>query len=162
VTGDEAVRKQAIPNLAAAKWDLERWTWRGTTVLTHLCPGEYFSVNRFLEAQDRGVGWYINFELPFRRTGIGVDTFDLLLDLVVEPGLSSYSWKDEDEYTHARRLGVIHDALHRRIDEARQRAVALVEACGGPFCQDWSAWQRDPAWPTPNLPAGVIGEPPPG
>jgi protein associated with RNAse G/E len=154
-TGDDAVRKQAIPNLAVTKWDLEQWTWRSTTVVTQLCPGEHFSVNRFLGGGDGSACWYVNFELPFRRTSVGVDTFDLFLDLVVDPDLTSYSWKDEDEYAHARRLGVIDDPLHRSIDEARQRAVALIEAREGPFGRDWSAWQRDPAWPVPNLRSDV-------
>jgi hypothetical protein len=61
-----------------------------------------------------------------RRTRIGIDTFNLLLDLVVEPDLTGHVWKDEDEYAQARRLGVIDDALHRHIDEARQQVVAQI------------------------------------
>jgi hypothetical protein len=32
-SGDVAVREQGIPNLATGKWDLGRFTWRGTTLL---------------------------------------------------------------------------------------------------------------------------------
>ena len=30
-TGNDAVRKQAIPNLAAGRWSLGRWVWRDST-----------------------------------------------------------------------------------------------------------------------------------
>jgi hypothetical protein len=53
-TGDESIRRQAIPNLAAGRWHLDNWT---------------------------PIRWYVNFEPPYRRTTIGIDTFDLLLDL---------------------------------------------------------------------------------
>lgn len=47
-----------------------------------------------------------------RRTAIGFDTFDLLLDLVISPDLSQWTWKDEDEYTHGRRLRVVSESDH--------------------------------------------------
>jgi hypothetical protein len=161
-TGDDAVRKQAIPNLAARRWELGRRTWRDTTVLGRFSPGDYFSVHRFFDAGQRCGGWYVNFERPGQRTRIGLDTFDLLLDLIVEPDLSGYAWKDEDEYAHARRVGLIDDALHARVDEARQRVLALVEAAQGPFAENWSAWRRQPDWPLPVLPHDALTEPAPG
>ena len=39
-TGDEAVRKQAIPNLAADRWELDRWAWRDTTLLARFDVGQ--------------------------------------------------------------------------------------------------------------------------
>jgi Protein of unknown function (DUF402) len=162
LTGDDAARKQAIPNLAAGRWELGRWTWRDTTVLSWFSAGEYFSVRRYLRTGRRPgapAGWYVNFELPFRRTRIGIDTFDLLLDLVAEPGLAGYAWKDEGEYAHARRLGLIDDALHARVGGARQRAVSLIRGRQGPFAHDWSRWRRDPRWPVPTLPPGAMDVP---
>lgn len=44
-TGDDTVRKQAIPNLAAGRWELGRWTWQRTTLLRWGTPGDYFSVS---------------------------------------------------------------------------------------------------------------------
>jgi protein associated with RNAse G/E len=158
VTGDDAVRKRAVPDLASGRWRLGRWTWRDTTLLSRFRAGELFSVHHYFGAGRRG-GWYVNFERPFRRTAIGIDTFDLLLDLVVEPDLSGWTWKDEDEYAHGRRIGLIDDALHSRVDEARQRVLALIEAGEGPFADDWSAWRRDPAWPVPALPPDALDAP---
>jgi hypothetical protein len=81
LTGDDAVRKQAIPNLAAGRWELGRWTWRDTTLLSHFSADDYFSVQRYFGGGHRHGRWYVNFERPYRRTRIGIDTFDLLLDL---------------------------------------------------------------------------------
>jgi hypothetical protein len=158
-TGDDAVRKQAIPNLAAGHWELGHWTWRDTSVLSRLVPGEYFSISHFYDAGGRCVGWYVNFERPYRRTRIGIDTFDLLLDLVVQPDLSAHAWKDEDEYAHGRRLGLIDDALHRDVEEARQRVVGLIERREGPFAQEIAAWRPSPDWLMPRLPADALTVP---
>ena len=74
-------------------------------------------------------------------------------------------WKDEDEYQHGRRLGVISDAVHRRVDEARQEVLALVQARQGPFGQDWPDWpdwpdwRPDPGWPLPVLPPETLTVP---
>jgi hypothetical protein len=89
------------------------------------------------------------------RTRIGIDTLDLLVDLVVEPDLSSAMWKDEDEYAHGRRLGFITDTDHRSVEQARERAVGLFQDRAGPFAGPWSTWAPDPAWPLPVLPDGA-------
>jgi hypothetical protein len=96
---------------------------------------------------------YVDFVCPCRRTPMGIDTFDLLLDLVVKADLSGYRWKDEDEYAHGRRLGLIDDALHSHVDAARQHVVSFIDSRQGPFADDWSSWRRDPDWPRPTLPA---------
>jgi hypothetical protein len=155
-TGDEAVRKQALPNLAARRWELGRWIWRDTVVLTRLGAGEYFSVSQFFTPDRRAPGWYVNFERPFRRTPIGIDTFDLLLDLVIAPDLSWHVWKDEDEYAQGRRLGLIDDTTHRHVEEGRQQVMALLEDRQGTFADDWSGWSVAADWPTPVLPSGAL------
>jgi len=161
-TGDASIRAQAIPHLASGQWELARFTWRDTTLTVRSGERDYFSVHRYAggdrssgKAHHRG-GWYVNFELPRQRTAIGVDTLDLLLDLLVEPDLSGYAWKDEDEYAHARRLGVIDDALHARLDEERQRVLALIESREAPFTEDWAIHQPDPHWATPELPPDAL------
>ncbi|MEV5748097.1 DUF402 domain-containing protein [Actinoallomurus sp. NPDC052308] len=151
-TGDDAVRGQAVRNLVAGRWELGRWVWRDTTVLMRYEAGRHFSVSRFFDAEGRCGGWYVDFIRPVQRTPFGVDTFDLLVDLVVTADLSEHRWKDEDEYAQARRLGLIDDALHRQVEAARQQVISLIESRQGPFADDWSSWQRDPAWPVPRLP----------
>jgi Protein of unknown function (DUF402) len=159
-TGDDATRKQALPDLAAGRWQLDRWLWRDTALLMWNRPGAYFSVNAFYDTADghRMRCWYVNFERPARRTAIGFDTFDLLVDLVVEPDLSAWRWKDEDEYAQGRRLGVVNDTDHRAVDEARGQVLAMIEDREGPFAGDsrWPRWRSEESWPAPRLPDGVL------
>jgi hypothetical protein len=151
--------QQGIPDLAAAQWELGEWIWCDTVVLTWIGLDPDFSAQRFLPVGPDSGGtdlWKINFERPVHRKSGSVDTFDLLLDLVVDPATGTWRWKDEDEYEQARGLGVISDADHRRVEPARQRAVAFVEARRGPLAQDWSQWRVPDDWPLPILPAQAI------
>lgn len=130
---------------------LGRWTWRDTSLLSWFGTGICFSVHRFLPAGKHAGGWYVSFERPRRRTRIGIDTCDLFAGLVVQSDLSGYAWKDEGEYAQARRLGLIDDAVHAAVDEARQHVLALIES-RGPIARDLSAWRPDPHWAAPVLP----------
>lgn len=153
-TGDDTVRKRGIDDLAAGRWDLVPWTWQHTTLVSEFRSGRHFSVHRYLS--DRPATWYVNFELPYRRTAIGIDTMDLLVDLEVEPDLSAYRWKDEDEYAQGRRLGLIDDATHAEVTRARDEVLALIEAADGPFARDRADFVPDPDWPLPVLPDDAL------
>jgi hypothetical protein len=84
-----------------------------------------------------------------------VDTFDLLLDLVASPDLGRWRWKDEDEYVHGLRLGVVSDAEHVQVERAREEVVALLERRSGPFAIGAATWTASPTWPVPTLPGGA-------
>ncbi|MCD0481744.1 DUF402 domain-containing protein [Streptacidiphilus sp. ASG 303] len=159
-TGDDAVRRQALPGLAAGRWRLDRWAWQDTVSVLWNPADTYFSVNAFYEPSgDRRMrSWYVDFQRPIRRTGIGFDTFDLLVDLVVDPDLSSWRWKDEDEYAQGRRLGIVDDADHWAVEAAHDRALAVVEGREGPFAPDaeWMRCPSGPLGPPPLLPAGTL------
>ncbi|MFD4658173.1 DUF402 domain-containing protein [Kitasatospora sp. NPDC058444] len=157
--GGDAARLGCIEDLAAGRWELDRWTWRDTVVLSRFTAGAPFSVHRFLTPDGRPLRWYVNFERPYRRTAIGIDTFDLFLDLVITPDLSAYEWKDEDEYAHARRLGVVDEATHRWMGRARDLALAQLLDCTGPFAPDPAAWELPPTGPLPALPATTLSTP---
>ncbi|WP_316527477.1 DUF402 domain-containing protein [Kitasatospora brasiliensis] len=157
--GDDAARLGCIDDLAARRWELDHWTWRDTVVLGRFTAGAPFSVHRFLTPDGRPLRWYVNFERPYRRTAIGIDTLDLILDLVITPDLSTYSWKDEDEYAQARRLGVIDEATHRQLDGARDLALAQLRDRTGPFAPDPETWTLPPEGPLPTLPATALSTP---
>ncbi|MGW3185062.1 DUF402 domain-containing protein [Kitasatospora sp. NPDC001119] len=157
--GDDALRLDCVHDLASGRWELDHWTWRDTVVLSRFTAGVPFSVHRFLTPDGRPLRWYVNFERPYRRTAIGIDTLDLFLDLVITPDLSSYSWKDEDEYAQARRLGVVDEATHRQLDRARELALAQLRDRTGPFAPDPDAWTLPPEGPLPTLPATALSTP---
>ncbi|MCX4529303.1 DUF402 domain-containing protein [Streptomyces sp. NBC_01551] len=118
-----AARASSSRYLAAGQWELSSWRWQETAVLLWNPPGTYFTINAFYDPtlDHRLLRWYVNFQRPLRRTSIGFDTFDLFLDLIVDPDLSRWTWKDHDEYAHARRLGVVTDDDYRAVDLAQSR-----------------------------------------
>jgi hypothetical protein len=109
-TGDDSVRKRAIPNLAAGRWALDRWVWRDTTLLTGFGADRYFSVSRFFDPEGRCGGWYVDFVCPCRRTPMGIDTFDLLRRPPSPPrcrrGLSANPGDVEDPDQLSRVVGI--------------------------------------------------------
>lgn len=118
--GDDTACKQAIPNLARGQWQLGPWTWQHTALLTWIGLDPDFCLMYFRALSGGTEQWKINFERPIRRTTSGIDTFDLLLDLTGDPSGERWTWKDQDEYDQARRLGLIPDAEHQRVELARQ------------------------------------------
>ncbi|MFF8775286.1 DUF402 domain-containing protein [Kitasatospora sp. NPDC015120] len=156
-TGDDTARKQGLADLAAGTWTLGHYRWQDTEVRSHFLAGEWFSVHCFQDAATREpLRWYVNFERPYQRqTGLGIDTMDLALDLVVTPDFSGHHWKDEEEYAQLRRLGVVDDYTAGQIDRARSRAIGMLDDQAGPFAAGWPRWAPDPAWPLPTLPPGA-------
>ncbi|MFI6850027.1 DUF402 domain-containing protein [Kitasatospora sp. NBC_00085] len=155
-TGDQVAREGMLTDLAAGTWTLDRYRWTGTTLLSYFLAGEWFSVHCFQDAATKEpLRWYVNFEKPYQRRPGGIDTLDLCLDLVVTPALSGHHWKDREEYAQLRRLGVIDDYLHRQVERAQGRAIAMLDNESGPFAAGWPTWAPDPSWPLPLLPDGA-------
>ncbi|MFC9652728.1 DUF402 domain-containing protein [Streptomyces sp. NPDC056937] len=155
--GDRSVRTEAFEAMASGRWELAATVWQETDLLLWKPPTAWFSVNAFFVPDGEGRrlrNWYVNFEHPTRRTEAGFDTFDLTVDLVVTPDLTRWEWKDEDEYAHVRRLGIVSDTEHQAVDDARAQVLAMLADHDGVFAhaQQWAAWKWEPAWPTPRLP----------
>ena len=151
VSGRQDDRDAALVALGRRDGDLVPWTWNSTGLVHLLEDGRWFSINQFHDVRSGALRCcYVNFQRPFARVAGGIDTLDLLVDLVVGPDLT-WSWKDEDEYAHGRKLGLVTDAEHREVAAAREQAVAMVEASQPPFCDTPPNWRPDPAWARPRL-----------
>jgi len=98
--------------------------------------------------------WYINLEEPFRRTPIGFDYMDQTLDIVVEPDMSSWRWKDEDEFEEALAKGIYSREQALGIREQGERALERLLARKPPFDERWEDWRPDPAWTKPRIEDG--------
>lgn len=97
--------------------------------------------------------WYVNMQEPLRRTRHGFDTADETLDLVIQPDLLSWDWKDEHELDEGIRLGRYSVEHANEIRAEGRRALATLEARDWPFDRDWRDWRPDPAWPRPASPS---------
>jgi uncharacterized protein len=116
--------------------------WKPPGVVQLTRPGDAHSVWVFANA------WYVNLQEPIRRTELGFDTCDQLLDLVRYRD-GQWRWKDEDELAAAVEQGFVSPA-----DAAAVRAEAERVVAADPFPTGWERWAPDPAWPVPALPDG--------
>ncbi|MBR7836000.1 DUF402 domain-containing protein [Actinospica durhamensis] len=150
--GEPVMRTAVLEALAAGTWQLAPWVWEINALVTQRSSGRWFTVGRHYGPDGALRAWYVNFERPPLWHATGWDTFDLLVDLVVDPD-GTWRWKDEDEYTHGRRLGLIDDVEHRAVQAAREEAIALIESRSGLFGEAAAGpWLPQPAWPDPTLP----------
>ena len=123
-------------------------------------PGADHSVRLHWSSDRREfLEWYINLEVPHKRTPLGFDFMDQALDIVASPDLTEWRWKDEDEFDEAQALGLISEERARELRAEGEHVIELMKARKTPFNQGWESWRPDPAWPIPQLPAGwdVIG-----
>jgi hypothetical protein len=129
--------------------------WRDRAAL-HIVPeGAAFAVIlRWRRSFDDFAGFYVNLQEPLRPTAIGFDAMDQTLDVLVTPDRSQVRVKDEAELLEAAADGFFSAAEVASIREAADAATRLVIAREPPFDEPWHRWLPDPAWPTPELPAG--------
>ena len=98
-------------------------------------------------------GWYVNLQLPFRRTELGFETMDLMLDVTIDLD-RTWRWKDEDELELFVARGVFAPAVAERVREEGLKVARRAERSEPPFDGAWSGWRPNPAWTLPELPAG--------
>lgn len=99
--------------------------------------------------------WKINIQEPLRRTPVGFDTMDHILDVVVGPDLA-WRWKDEELFEEAVGLGVYSAEEEAAIRQEGERAAeALVQRMPA-LAKRWEPWRPDPAWTVPVLPKGLF------
>jgi hypothetical protein len=127
--------------------------WSGNNVLMLHWPGRLCTI--WLMWWDPGwelVGYYGNIQAPLKRTRLGFDTADYLLDVWIHPDLS-WEWKDEDEWEVAREHGLIDADLLDEVRREGERIIAEVESRSWPFNAGFESWRPDPSWEIPRLPA---------
>ena len=136
--------------LPVGDWQLRDASW-SMSMVRIMYPGDQHSYAWFGK-EDGSSLWYVNLE-SYRRTPTGIDFEDHMLDIVIEPDLTSWRWKDEDELAEAVSLGLISQAQADEIRAEGHRALARLEARSAPFGDGWERWTPDPTWPVPQLPA---------
>src|SRR5918992_2941018 len=114
-------------------------------------PGDPYAVFHGEGADFRG--WYVNFQEPFRRTALGFDTMDNVLDIVIAPH-GSWRWKDEEELELLRARGRFTQAEVDAIRADGIRVAAELDAGRRWWSDEWAVWEPDLSWPVPELPPG--------
>ena len=143
-----------IENRLRSGWLLEDVEWLGFDLLRMTIPGANYSVLIFWNTDDGSLQrWYINLEDPLRRTALGFDYIDQLLDIIATPDLTSWHWEDEDELEEAISLGLISSARADALRREGEKAIAWLQSGNSPF-NGWEKWRPDPLWQIPVLPEG--------
>ena len=138
--------------LAAEEINIADCQWERTDVLMLIVPCEAFSTYVMWETGTKNlVCWYINLQEPIRRTQIGFDTMDNMLDVVVSPDMSEWKWKDDDEFAEAEQVGFYSHEIAREIWAEGEKAARLLTSERRAFYQQWQNWQAKPEWEIPKL-----------
>lgn len=137
--------------LSRREWTLEDAAWDVSSLMLHR-QGDWYAVwLSFLESGEHW-GWYVNFQEPYRRTELGIETMDLALDIIAEPDRSSWRWKDEDEFALLIEQDVIGAEVADRVRCEAEAVIGRIERDEPPFDSAWPTWKPDPAWRAPRLP----------
>jgi hypothetical protein len=137
-----------------SEWALTDLRMEKYTSLRLTIPEAGYSVLIFWNNTDMGLRfWYINMEEPLQRTAMGFELTDYFLDVIVEPDLSSWRWKDEDEFAEAVNLGLISKEKAVIIRAEGERVAKWIQSGKSPF-NGWENWRPDPSWGVPMLPEG--------
>jgi len=112
-------------------------------------------VKRWVSWHDNGEpwGWYINLQRPFRRTEYGLQTMDLMLDILVSLD-HQWQWKDEDGFDALLSARLIDEHEATDVRTAVHRVIGDVEAKRPPFSEPWHTWRPGPTRTMPELPPG--------
>jgi hypothetical protein len=152
----KASREKVTPeDVMGVPMELVEHTWTQTDVLMLITPGAAHAVYVMWQAGTKNLAcWYINLQDPIRRTPIGFDTCDHVLDVVVSPDKSSWRWKDEDQLQEAVVVGMFTQQQALDIRAEGERVIRLVGENQSPFCDGWEKWAAPAGWSIPTLPEG--------
>lgn len=128
-------------------------TWTANHVLMLHQPGRMSAIWLFWRDPDwTFTGYYANLQAPLKRTHLGFDTADYLLDVEIRTDFTC-AWKDEDEWEAALDLGLVERETLIAAREEGKRVIHEVQARTWPFDAGFESWRPDPAWPIPGMPA---------
>lgn len=127
-------------------------TWSGFRLLTLKRPGDEHSISLSWSGETGTFDhWYIDLTSPLRRTRAGFDLLENGLDIVVDPDMQSWQWKDEDELEWAVEHGTYTRAEADALYAEGESAVSRLVRERARF-ERWVDWRPDPTWPQAALP----------
>jgi hypothetical protein len=149
------VRRPTVRDELHNRIKLEERNWTDNDVLSLNIPGAGFSIQVMWYGGTLQMRcWYVHLQEPLRRTQIGFDTMDQMLDIVISPDRSHWRWKDEDEFSQAEAIGVYSPEKASTIRAEAERVIMMLETNASPFCDGWQGWTPPAGWTVPSFPAG--------
>jgi hypothetical protein len=138
--------------LRAGSWTLAPRRWDTNRFLVLLEPEKYYASGLIWEHEsDVFDCYYINFQLPFRRSHCGLDSLDLELDLIATPD-GDWHWKDADDYEEGIHKGGMIPEWVKGVDCGQSEVLQRLNHRAYPFDGTWLDWMPDRCWLPPELP----------
>ncbi len=109
-------------------------------------PRSDHSVHVVWDESWRLLYWYINLEQDRRRNPRGFDYEEYVLDLVAQPDMASWLWKDEDELAEAVERGLFTPKQATEFRAEGERALEWLLARGPPYDRPWEDWRPPADW----------------
>lgn len=137
------------------EWILDGGPWQGGDVLYLVHVGMGFKFGGSWDENHIFQGWKIDLIEPIRRTVLGFDYMDQLLDIIVSADRSTWYRKDEDEVQEAAARGLFTAEQVRDLYQRGELALHMILNNESPFDRGWESWRPNPAWlVTFDLPQG--------
>jgi hypothetical protein len=152
----DADGRRAAPD--APGWTLTETVWHTNEALwLWRAPDAHAAVCLWTGTPRRFAGWYVNLQDPLRRVADGFESTDHELDIVVDPGVARWRWKDLDVFERLRANGFYDSAMSGRVLDEGYAVIERITNHQPPFDEGWEDWAPPAAWPveTPRLPASV-------
>jgi hypothetical protein len=148
-------REGAPVRIPVDEWVLDGGSWEGGDVLYLVHVGVGYTFTGWWEDDHLFGGWKIDLVEPVRRTPLGFDYMDQLLDIIVSADRSTWRWKDEDEVSEAQARGIFTAEQVRDLYRRGESALQSIQLNEPPFDGGWETWRPNPAWRvTFDLPQG--------
>jgi predicted RNA-binding protein associated with RNAse of E/G family len=149
------VRRPTVEDELYNRIELIERNWTDNDVLSLNIRGAAHSVEVMWEENTHKLRcWYVHLQEPIRRTRIGFDTMDQMLDIVISPDRTRWHWKDEDEFSEAEVIGVYSREKVQSIRQEGERVIGMLNTNASPFCDGWENWKPPVEWGIPVFPAG--------
>ena len=128
------------------EWILDGGPWPGGDVLYLVHAGLGYKFGGSWDDTHIFQGWKIDLIEPVRRTPLGFDYMDQLLDIIVSADRSTWYQKDEDELQEAQARGIFTAEQVSDLYRRGERALQMILKNEPPFDRAWETWRPDPAW----------------
>ena len=143
----------SVETMATKQWNMAERNWHTSGTLRIKNPRLMWSLWVFWEPGMTEVrSWYINIDAPYKRTSIGFDTWDMCLDVVVQPDRKTWRYKDEDEFAEAIEAGIFTAFEAQEVSDTAARALQTIAENRKPFNNIWANWRPDILWEIPQIP----------
>jgi hypothetical protein len=154
------VRRPTVQDELENRITLHDRNWTDNDVLSLNMKGAAHSVDLMWETGTHKIRcFYVHLQEPLRRTRIGFDTMDQMLDIIISPDRTEWRWKDEDEFSEAEAIGVYSPSKVKSIRSEAERVIGMLNTNASPFCDGWEDWLPPAGWTIPKFPEGWEGFP---